>query len=362
MAAGDCTQEDADLPGRIAQDLSRVIVALTGAHTIDELLTAYINEVRTLIPCQAVGIYLHRGPGRSPVFRAVGVSEDYLELYEDVGRGVDPVLRAVMESGEPRTSSQVMSLDEWLATDFYRNVLSMYGLQATMKAPIIADDRIIGTLNFGDRDAAFFDREAHVALTTALGRIVGLAVTSVLQQEAVRRQRDHLAQALDLSERAIVLSDTRTGWRYVNAEARRLVHEAERGDPERILDDVLASSRAMLANGAGERESIPIGDEGAELKIRSLSPGKDRALVVTIIEAAAEQDVAPFAQAMLSPRERQIAAFVSLGMHDQQIADHLVISVHTVKQHLKRIYRKLGVTSRVELARAVLLRRGNVGD
>lgn len=48
-------------------------------------------------------------------------------------------------------------------------------------------------------------------------------------------------------------------------------------------------------------------------------------------------------------------------MHDQQIADHLVISVHTVKQHLKSIYRKLGVASRVELARAVLMRRG-AGD
>lgn len=358
MAAEVLPGEDVDLAARIAQDLSQVVVALTGKQGIDELLTAYIGEVRTLIPCQAVGIYLHRGTGQPPVFRAVGVSEDYLELYEDIGRGVDPVLQAVMESREPRASSQIMRLEDWLESDFYRKVLSMYGLQSTMKAPILVEDRIIGTLNFGDRHPLFFDQGAHLALTRALGRIVGMAVTGVVAQDAIRRERDHLAQAVDLSQVAMVLSDTRTGWRFVNSEARQLLHALDAGRSEEALGALLASSRAMIANGSGERESVPIGD-GSEVVIRSLSPGRDRALVITTFEAGVgDQDVAPFVQAMLSPRERQIAAFVSLGMHDQQIADHLVLSVHTVKQHLKRIYRKLGVTSRVELARAVLLRRG----
>lgn len=350
-----------DLQQRISRDLSQVVVALTGAQSVDELLTAYINEVRSLIPCQAVGIYLHRGQGMAPVFRAIGVSEDYLELYEDIGRSIDPVLEVVMRTGEPQVSSEVMPLEEWLQTDFYRNVLSMYGLRSTMKAPIMSGGRIIGTLNFGDRDPDFFAQRDHRALTAALGAIVGLAVTSVLQQDAVRRQRDHLAQAVDLSDRAIVVSDTRTGWRYVNATARRLLSHRESTRTDEILDTVLASSRAMIAQGSKDREVVPLGEGMADVAIRSFSPGKDRALVITTIEDVGEPEVIAFDQSMLSPRERQIAAFVSLGMHDQQIADHLVISVHTVKQHLKSIYRKLGVASRVELARAVLMRRG-AGD
>lgn len=358
MAAEVLVVERDDLSERIARDLTHVVVALTGEQAIDEFLTTYINEVRSLIPCQAVGIYLHRGPGQAPVFRATGVSEDYLELYEEMGRSIDPVLEAVMASGEPQVSSEVMPLESWLQSAFYRNVLSLYGLQSTMKAPILAGGRIIGALNFGDRDPEFFSSRDHRALTAALGAIVGLAVTGLLQQDALRRQRDHLAAAVDLSDRAIVVSDTRTGWRYVNAGARRLLAHLDASKADEIVGSVLATARGVLAGGATDREVVPLGDELPELSIRAYNPGKDRALVVAVIDEPGRNDVITVDVPALSPRERQIAAFVALGMHDQQIADQLVISVHTVKQHLKSIYRKLGVTSRVELARAVLMRRG----
>ena len=98
------------------------------------------------------------------------------------------------------------------------------------------------------------------------------------------------------------------------------------------------------------------------MSVRPLPPGSDRKVLITRLTLrsaeASDTEVATFTQALLSPRERQIAAAVSLGLHDQQIADNLVLSVHTVKQHLKSIYRKLEVSSRVELTRLVLMRRG----
>jgi len=54
-------------------------------------------------------------------------------------------------------------------------------------------------------------------------------------------------------------------------------------------------------------------------------------------------------QARLSPRELQIVRHILLDEKEQTIADRLGISVHTVHTHLKRIYGKLGVSSRVEL-------------
>ena len=52
----------------------------------------------------------------------------------------------------------------------------------------------------------------------------------------------------------------------------------------------------------------------------------------------------------LSPRERQIVALLSDGCPNQQIADRLGLRLQTVKNHLSRIYRKLGVPNRVQLA------------
>ena len=58
----------------------------------------------------------------------------------------------------------------------------------------------------------------------------------------------------------------------------------------------------------------------------------------------------------LSPREREIAHLVSLGMTNREIAERLVVSARTVENHLYRMFAKLDVTDRDELA--ALIRSG----
>ncbi|WP_405727513.1 LuxR C-terminal-related transcriptional regulator [Streptomyces sp. NBC_01537] len=63
---------------------------------------------------------------------------------------------------------------------------------------------------------------------------------------------------------------------------------------------------------------------------------------------------APDELASLSAREREIASLVSTGMTSAEIAETLFLSVRTVETHLGRIYRKLGVSNRTSLTRAML--------
>ena len=51
--------------------------------------------------------------------------------------------------------------------------------------------------------------------------------------------------------------------------------------------------------------------------------------------------------------ERRVAALVALGKKNREVAAQLFTSVATVEAHLTRIYRKLGIRSRTELARLV---------
>jgi DNA-binding NarL/FixJ family response regulator len=44
----------------------------------------------------------------------------------------------------------------------------------------------------------------------------------------------------------------------------------------------------------------------------------------------------------LSAREREVARLVAEGMADKEIARDLTLSIHTVREHLARIGRKLG--------------------
>ena len=51
-----------------------------------------------------------------------------------------------------------------------------------------------------------------------------------------------------------------------------------------------------------------------------------------------------------SPRERQIVRFIVEGCSNQEIANRMGLRLQTVKNHLSRIYRKVGVPNRVQLA------------
>jgi DNA-binding CsgD family transcriptional regulator len=64
--------------------------------------------------------------------------------------------------------------------------------------------------------------------------------------------------------------------------------------------------------------------------------------------------------AKLSAREREVAVLVVSGLGSADVAARLGIAVNTVNAHLQRIYGKLGVSRRRELAE--LWRNQNAGQ
>jgi DNA-binding CsgD family transcriptional regulator/predicted ATPase len=61
----------------------------------------------------------------------------------------------------------------------------------------------------------------------------------------------------------------------------------------------------------------------------------------------------------LTDTERAVAALVSDGLTNRQIAERMYLSPHTVSFHLRKIFRKLHVRSRVDLTRFVVGQRLN---
>jgi len=55
-------------------------------------------------------------------------------------------------------------------------------------------------------------------------------------------------------------------------------------------------------------------------------------------------------ETLLTPREAEIARFVAEGLSNKQIARQASLSEATVKIHLHRAYKKLGIANRSTLA------------
>jgi DNA-binding CsgD family transcriptional regulator len=72
-------------------------------------------------------------------------------------------------------------------------------------------------------------------------------------------------------------------------------------------------------------------------------------VVVEGVRCLLVREPAPRSMAALSPREREIARMVSLGHTNKTIADVLEISLWTVSTHLRRVFAKLGVSTRAAM-------------
>ncbi|HET9476116.1 MAG TPA: helix-turn-helix transcriptional regulator [Dehalococcoidia bacterium] len=55
----------------------------------------------------------------------------------------------------------------------------------------------------------------------------------------------------------------------------------------------------------------------------------------------------------LSPRDLDVARLAASGLTGRDIADRLLITMNTVKYHLKRVYKALGVHNRAQLVNAL---------
>jgi DNA-binding CsgD family transcriptional regulator len=71
-----------------------------------------------------------------------------------------------------------------------------------------------------------------------------------------------------------------------------------------------------------------------------------------VVEPATAAETAPIiVQAYdLTDREQQITSLIARGAGTAEIAAELFLSPHTVRDHLKAIFSKVGVSSRGELA------------
>jgi DNA-binding NarL/FixJ family response regulator len=104
----------------------------------------------------------------------------------------------------------------------------------------------------------------------------------------------------------------------------------------------------LSAMPAGEAEETCI-EAGADLYIEKSSPPNDISAAILGLMSADDnfEEMAP-TDTKLSKRQKQLIVMLDRGLSNRDIAAELSISEHTVKVHLWRLFRRLGVKSRTQ--------------
>jgi DNA-binding CsgD family transcriptional regulator len=88
----------------------------------------------------------------------------------------------------------------------------------------------------------------------------------------------------------------------------------------------------------------------SEFEVMKMVPYLERALQLRGRRRPPPQPKAPEYPDALSEREVEVLRLIAAGRSNQQIAEDLMISPHTVVRHVSNIFAKAGVSNRVEAA------------
>jgi len=107
---------------------------------------------------------------------------------------------------------------------------------------------------------------------------------------------------------------------------------------------------AVLSSmSAGEAEETCI-EAGADIYIEKSTPSNEigEALKGLFAAETSDEETIPLGDTKLSKRQKQLIIMLDRGLGNREIAEELDISEHTVKVHLWRLFRRLGVKSRTQ--------------
>ncbi len=115
-----------------------------------------------------------------------------------------------------------------------------------------------------------------------------------------------------------------------------------------VMLAIWARSLASQGSEVAARARIP-GAGGAWYTASAMCTDRDRVAIVLQPAQPAELVSLMLSHFRLTPAERQVTELVLAGRSTRDIADDLVVSPHTVQDHLKAVFAKAGVRSRRDL-------------
>lgn len=268
---------------------------------------------------------------------------EHVNLFRDLARAPVPVAGLRAATGDdPGLSS------------LYRNFMCPRGFDDELRAVFRVDGQPWGQLSlFRERGRKPF-QDSDIALLSGLSTPMARRLRSFAQPLGPVAPGRTAAPGM-------LLFDPKGGLVSINDEARHLLAQMPAGPATTTAQGielplpVWILSTAGRARITGENSRIRIRGTTGRWLVCHASCLRDLAgapgMTALVIEPATPSEVASLVVAAyeLTRRELDVTELIARGRSTGEIAATLFLSAHTVRDHVKAIFDKVGVTSRGEL-------------
>ncbi|MFF5979441.1 LuxR C-terminal-related transcriptional regulator [Streptomyces olindensis] len=333
--------------------LAAVLLELQRATTAAEIHRACLTSLPRVLRTDAHMVARYeegecrywRGP---PQLQA-GLSRHMVEVGAPTP-AQDPLVRCSLSSRSP-VDARTLPPSERPSSAVYTMMIQL-GLSHGLVLAFAGSDESLTVVCLGRRDAHDPFRDNERAALASVVEHVHAALLRAAHPGSRLDAETALVHVLDLLNSLVVVGD---------AEGRPVAEsrgaQLTRGLDHNVSDclDALVRHNAGQLRSVGHRtvESSALvhpgtGEDGEpprRLRVRTAVLGTSTATTVSV--ASFECCARP-----LTRRELEIAGWVAEGLTNRQIAEQAFVSENTVKQHLKRMFRKLGVHNRAQLVGA----------
>jgi DNA-binding CsgD family transcriptional regulator len=245
----------------------------------------------------------------------------------------------------------------------YLEYLRPLGLAYEMRGAFTSGGYLWGSMDLVRESGSpdFKPREANLLRRIAPQLGNGLKMAALRVQTPVEEGVTDVPGVLTLDYQGRVVQHTPAAERWLRELEDLGPRWREReGLPRALRTVVLSLRRALSPERDRDEESVPTlrarARSGRWLtlygSLTEATPER-HAQTVIIIEPTKPEELLPFSMTAygLSPREEEIVKFVVRGLSTTRISRTLFISEHTVQNHLRSVFEKVGVRSRGELVK-----------
>ena len=322
-----------------------VLSGLRGLMPIDAAFCATVDPATLLFTTVSSEAPLDAA---TPLFLANEYGEDDVNKFAMLAASADHV----------RTLDQATNGDR-RSSDRYVEVMAPMQLGDELRAALVSGRRCWGVLCLHRTNTPSGFTPEEIAL--------------------VRRLAPHIAEGLRRALLVAGMASPKPGARgpgvvilgedmavtFINAEAEHWI--AELCDPAWIDIGTGPMPAAVFAAAAATVRAVRAGAAEPRIRLRSVDgqwitihasklTGSATGHTAVVLEAARPAEVASVHLDVLglTPAQTRVAALVLQGRSTHQIVTELHISSHTVQEHLRAVFDKLGIASRRELVATLL--------